>query len=70
MRVPFMILHGEKDKICNPEGSRLLMEKAPVADKELKIFPDAYHHLYLEPLEVREEALSDSIRWISHRIPK
>lgn len=61
MKVPFSILHGESDKLCNVEGSRQLFEKAPVKDKELKIFPGAYHHLYREPLAVREEALTDTL---------
>jgi len=68
MKVPFLVLHGEKDLICNPEGSRQLIEKANVKDKNLKMFPDAFHHLYLEIPAVREEALSDSVNWICERI--
>jgi len=69
MKVPFLILHGDKDSICNPEGSRQLMEKASVKDKDLKMFSDAFHHLYMEVPSVREEALSDSVNWICQRIP-
>jgi len=69
MKVPFLILHGEKDQLCNPEGSRQLMEKASVKDKDLKIFADAFHHLYMEVPSVREEALADSVNWICQRIP-
>jgi alpha-beta hydrolase superfamily lysophospholipase len=69
MKVPFSILHGEVDKLCNVEGSRQLFEKASVKDKEIKVFPGARHHLYREPLAVREEAMTDTVRWISKRIP-
>jgi len=69
MKVPFLILHGEKDMICNPEGSRQLMEKASVKDKDLKLFTDALHHLYMEVPSVKEAALADTVNWICQRIP-
>jgi len=30
MKVPFLVLHGDEDKLCNIEGSKALYEKAPV----------------------------------------
>lgn len=69
MKVPFVALHGELDQLCNVEGSKALYEKAPVKDKELKIYPKALHHLYREPLAIREEAMTDTVQWIVKRIP-
>lgn len=69
MKVPFLVLHGDEDKLCNIEGSKALYEKAPVKDKTFKIFPKSFHHLYREILDVREEALTDTVQWIAKRIP-
>lgn len=68
MRTPFLILHGDQDRLCNVEGSRQLQEKAVVVDKTLKEFRGAIHNLYIEPEEVREEALTDTLSWILKRI--
>lgn len=65
---PFLILHGEEDHLCAPEGSRMLLEHSKSTDKELKIFPSAFHHLYLELPEVRHEALQDTVDWIAARV--
>ncbi|XP_042212007.1 monoglyceride lipase-like [Homarus americanus] len=65
---PFLILHGEKDQLCAPEGSQMLLDQAKSSDKTLKMFPLAYHHLYLELPEVRHEALQDTVDWITARI--
>ena len=35
LRVPFLVLHGDVDGLCNIEGSRLLKRDALVEDKEL-----------------------------------
>ena len=35
LRVPFLVLHGDVDGLCNIEGSRLLKRDAIVEDKEL-----------------------------------
>jgi len=58
MRTPFLILHGDQDRLCNVEGSRQLQEKAVVVDKTLKEFRGAIHNLYIEPEEVREEGIT------------
>lgn len=69
MKVPFLLLHGEMDRICNPKGSQMLFDQAPVQDKTFKRFPSAFHNLFRELPEVRNEALADTVRWIIDRIP-
>ena len=66
--MPFLILHGDQDKLCNVEGSRLLYKRAVADDKRLKIFEGSVHNLYMEPEEVREEALHDTVSWIVGRL--
>ncbi|KAK2721648.1 monoglyceride lipase-like [Artemia franciscana] len=68
MEVPFMIIHGELDKLCEVKGSEKLFEIAPVKDKEIKVVKGGHHHLYIEPPEVRNEAMSDTLTWIINRI--
>lgn len=46
--LPFLILHGENDSLCQPSGSHLLVREAKSNDKKLKIYPGASHHLILE----------------------
>lgn len=69
MKVPFVILHAEQDKLCNVQGSRALFEKAQAKDKQLKVYPDGQHHLYRETKTIRQEALDDTVSWISQRVP-
>ncbi|KAG0725363.1 Monoglyceride lipase [Chionoecetes opilio] len=66
---PFLVLHGEADKLCSPEGSKALVQRSASTDKELKVFPAASHNLYLEVSEVRLEALQDTVEWITTRLP-
>jgi len=68
IRTPFLTLHGEIDKLCNPLGSDLLFRRSPVKDKTIKIFPGAYHQLFLELPAVRREALLDIVHWIDRRV--
>ena len=55
MRVPFLILHGDQDRLCNVEGSRQLYKMAVTSDKQLKVFEGSVHNLYIEPEDVRKE---------------
>jgi len=48
IKTPLLLLHGENDVICNPRGSKHLMEHARSVDKTLKIYPGLYHELLNE----------------------
>jgi len=65
-----MIIHGDEDQLCELKGSQLLYEKSPSTDKNLKVFNGALHNLFHEVPEVREEAFSDVVQWISQRVPE
>ena len=51
--LPFLILHGENDSLCQPAGSHLLAREAKAKDKKLKIYPGASHHLILEVISIK-----------------
>ena len=62
IRMPFLVLHGEADKINSAEGSRELFEKASSTDKKLIIYPGGYHEPHND-LD-REQVASDVIGWL------
>lgn len=68
IRTPFLTLHGEDDRLCNPLGSDLLFRRSPVEDKTIKIFPGAAHQLFLEFPAVRQEVFLDLVQWIEKRL--
>lgn len=43
MSTPFLVVHGQDDKICDPGMSQVLYDKARCKDKSLKMIPGAYH---------------------------
>ncbi|XP_071951280.1 monoglyceride lipase-like isoform X2 [Antedon mediterranea] len=56
---PFFVLHGERDKRCSLEGSKLLFEK---------IYPDQRHSLHHEAPEKAEVVKGDIVAWLVKRI--
>ena len=65
---PFLIIHGDQDKLCALTGSQQLYDKASSSDKTLKIFPGAYHQVHNELPEVATETLRLTTDWISSRL--
>lgn len=68
VRLPFLIVHGEDDKVTDPSVSKLLYSSAKSSDKTLKMYPDMWHGLtYAEPLEHIDLVFSDIIAWLGER---
>jgi alpha-beta hydrolase superfamily lysophospholipase len=66
LKVPLLLLHGEKDRVCLPQGTRLFFEKVTCPDKEFKEYPGAYHELHNE-LNY-QEVMADLSSWLErHR---
>ncbi|ACL11209.1 alpha/beta hydrolase fold protein [Desulfurococcus amylolyticus 1221n] len=63
---PVLIIHGENDRIVNPEGSRRLYDRLRVSDKELKIYPGMRHEVLNEPEWLK--VLEDIIEWINKHV--
>ncbi|CAA3021128.1 caffeoylshikimate esterase-like [Olea europaea subsp. europaea] len=67
--VPFLIVHGEDDKVTDPSVSKLLYESASSTDKTFKLYPGMWHSLiYGELPENIEIVFSDVINWIDAKI--
>ncbi|KAM9342584.1 monoglyceride lipase [Pholidichthys leucotaenia] len=66
---PFLLLHGDADKLCDIRGSRMMYENALSSDKKLKVYEGAYHALHHDLTEVAESVLKEVTTWITERLP-
>jgi acylglycerol lipase len=67
LRTPLLLLHGEKDALCPPEGSRMVYDGARTSDRTLKLYPGLYHEVFNEP--EREQVMDDLVAWLLERSP-
>jgi alpha-beta hydrolase superfamily lysophospholipase len=66
INLPILVMHGTDDRLGDPEGSRLLYERASSKDKTLKLYQGFYHEIFNEP--EREQVLSDMEGWLAARL--
>jgi acylglycerol lipase len=66
-KLPVLIIHGTKDTVTRPEGSKEFYERAGSTDKTLKLYEDYFH----DPLNDigKETVIADIRAWIEKRIP-
>ncbi|XP_005223218.1 monoglyceride lipase isoform X1 [Bos indicus] len=67
LTLPFLLLQGSADRLCNSRGAYLLMESAKSQDKTLKIYEGAYHILHKELPEVTSSVFREINTWVSQR---
>ncbi|RXI09021.1 hypothetical protein DVH24_023165 [Malus domestica] len=66
--LPFIILHGEDDKVTDKSVSKQLHDVASSHDKTLKMYPDMWHGLlYGETPKNIEVVFADIISWLDER---
>ena len=66
--LPFLIVHGEADRVTDPSVSKLLYASAKSVDRTLKLYPNMWHGLtFGEPPENTELVFSDIIAWLGKR---
>ncbi|XP_026189346.1 monoglyceride lipase isoform X2 [Mastacembelus armatus] len=68
IRWPFLLLHGDADKLCDIRGSKMMYENAPSSDKQLKVYEGAYHALHRDLPEVIESVLKEVTSWIQEHL--
>ncbi|XP_027810275.1 monoglyceride lipase isoform X2 [Marmota flaviventris] len=68
LTLPFLLLQGSADRLCDSKGAYLLMESAKSQDKTLKIYEGAYHVLHKELPEVTNSVFHEINMWVSQRI--
>eukprot|EP00744_Colponema_vietnamica_P015295 GILI01021444.1.p1 GENE.GILI01021444.1~~GILI01021444.1.p1 ORF type:complete len:320 (+),score=86.29 GILI01021444.1:52-960(+) len=59
---PFLCVHGDRDTICNVEGSRQLHSGASSTDKKLIVYPGMLHECFNEV--GRDKVFADIIQWL------
>ncbi|OWM87540.1 hypothetical protein CDL15_Pgr022652 [Punica granatum] len=66
--LPFLLLHGEEDRVTDNSVSKLLLEEASSTDKTLKLYPKMWHGLlYGETPSNIDIVFSDIIGWLDER---
>ncbi|XP_015203420.1 monoglyceride lipase isoform X2 [Lepisosteus oculatus] len=67
---PFLLLHGDADKLCDIKGSQVMYEKAQSLDKKLKVYNGAYHALHHDLPDTANSVLKEISTWIVQRLPE
>jgi len=65
IRLPIFLLHGGADRLNAPTGTRRFFEALTIADKALRIYPEAYHELHNDLNKA--EVLRDIAQWLETR---
>lgn len=63
IKLPMLILHGSRDGLTAPAGSKLLHEKIGSHDKKLIVYDGLYHEVYNEPEQ--EAVMNDVADWLA-----
>ncbi|KAF8394990.1 hypothetical protein HHK36_018929 [Tetracentron sinense] len=65
--VPFLIVHGEEDVVCDPAGVEDLYRRASSKDKTIRVYPGMFHQLVGEPEENVELVFGEIVEWLRTR---
>lgn len=63
---PLLLIHGDADRITDPDGTRAFYDKLTIADKHLLIYEGGYHEAHNDIH--RERVLADIGQWCDMRI--
>ncbi|MCX6005133.1 MAG: lysophospholipase [Chloroflexi bacterium] len=66
LTLPMLIMQGSADKLVNPDGGKMLYEKAGSKDKTFKIYEGLYHEIFNEP--ERGMVFADLQAWLNSHI--
>ncbi len=66
IRMPCLILHGEKDQVTSPEGSKELFKVIGSKDRDLKLYPGFFHEILNEV--GKEKVYRDIEEWLEKRL--
>ena len=61
VRIPMLLLHGERDPLCPAVGSRLFFEQLTAPSCDLRVYPGLRHEIFNEP--ERETVFADLLDW-------
>lgn len=64
--LPILLLHGEADAIVPPVGGPAFLRQVSSPDRTHRLYPGAYHNLFLETN--RDEVFADIGSWVEARL--
>jgi len=64
--LPMLLMHGNADRLADPEGSRRLYQGVGSGDKTLRLYDGLYHEILNEP--EKEKVLNDLAEWVDAHI--
>ncbi len=64
LELPLLVIHGGKDSVVRPAGSRALAERAASPDKRLAVLPGQFHEVLNEAPELRRATLELIAEWV------
>ncbi|XP_010524322.1 PREDICTED: caffeoylshikimate esterase [Tarenaya hassleriana] len=67
VEVPFLIVHGGDDVVCDPSCVEELHRRAMSVDKTIKIYPGMWHQLIGEAEEDVDKVFADILDWLNTR---
>ena len=65
VRVPLLVVHGDRDRIVDIAGSRWLVDAVGSGDRELRVYP-AHHEVHNDT--PRAALVEDLIGWLERRL--
>jgi alpha-beta hydrolase superfamily lysophospholipase len=66
MTTPALLIHGEKDRLSDVQGSRWLFETMRASDKRLIVYPGGYHEPHNDVDHV--QVANDIAAWMEERL--
>ncbi|CAK7345906.1 unnamed protein product [Dovyalis caffra] len=70
LEVPFLMVHGEDDFVCDFRSASFVHESASSKDKKLKVFPGMWHMLIGETKENVELVFGTILSWLGDHAAK
>merc|ERR1712088_1217669 len=64
VRLPILVLQGEKDEIVSPEAAQKIVQDCSSIDKKYVAYPDAKHALHVELPDVKRDVLNRISVWL------
>ncbi|XP_047342372.1 caffeoylshikimate esterase-like [Impatiens glandulifera] len=65
--VPFFIVHGGRDIVCDPKKAEEFYERASSVDKTIRVYPEMLHQILGEPEESVSMVFGEIIEWLLTR---
>jgi acylglycerol lipase len=65
--VPTLLLYATADRLCDPEGARMIAERIGASDLTVIPYEGLFHEILNEP--ERDRVLDDVLAWLAPRVP-